>query len=58
MGATSFENVGVGADPPGDAVDDVGDEAESEAASGMAASAARLSPSEVWMRMRVNSTVS
>lgn len=58
MGATSFANVGVGAEPADGAPGRIVDEAESEATSGMATSAARPSPTEVWMRMSGNSTVS
>ena len=65
IGATSFANVGVGADGAGpvdggvdDVLDDFADDAESAAAKGMTTSVARPSPTEVWMRMRGNSTVS
>ena len=57
MGATSFANVGVVAEPAGSDLTDAVD-AESDATSGSATSAARPSPIEVWMRMKGNSTVS
>ena len=57
MGATSFANVGVVAEPAGSDVTGAVD-AESDATSGSATSAARPSPVEVWMRMKANSTVS